>query len=716
MTKTHLKHKYLIKNNCPNAIELKQLRFNDSIEVTIDHDSIMPVRFAPSDKKSHKRFINFGVAGYEWSDDIQINSLNLHYFMLRHKQGRTIPSDHGGFQIEQFITLCIEVAIQEDSNLIVVRRETEKGSFRFVNNLDDMIVFLSQDGEKLHQGIAEVFLHEQQGSCYYSWPSSLSKKREIFISVYNIKTQTRSDIVKLEYSKATMSYDLLSSRIYHQSEMVGGTMMCTFTHFPRKIQDNYSPNTKIHLEIPYLGLSVIGGLREGRRELLFLSISDLKVDAEFFEKKKKLRAKIRYFNIDNNSEFLSFYPIFFSPKISYENMIANDLNHIDLYVSLRNKSDAYDNMTIIKKVDLKMIGNVIKIEESFIHFALSAFDIANKERKISQAFLLKSQVRELEFSPEHNADYTDRLAQAAHKNYKNLEYKNVEPSTTYINELAIGEHDISLSLKRERGDAAKAALNRYSKYLKSYGFDYLVFSIEDLTISFNPFILPNDIYPLQAVQKQLIKQYRNDAIKSALASLLDLNILGNPSKVFRELRTGAQDLVNKPSQRAEEYNNSLYGLSRGVGEGTKSMAKHTAMGTLGAVSTITGTLGNITSGLSFDKRYMKERTRLRTAQANKDMGTMTTSLKQLGFSFKDSVAGIFTKPAEMAEKEDVWGAVKGSFIGVGGLIAKPITGLLDFASNLAKGGRDALDTENLAPSTMRVRNPRAFYGKTGYIK
>ena len=97
------------------------------------------------------------------------------------------------------------------------------------------------------------------------------------------------------------------------------------------------------------------------------------------------------------------------------------------------------------------------------------------------------------------------------------------------------------------------------------------------------------------------------------------------------------------------------------------------------------------------------------------MGTMNQSLRQLGFSMKESVAGLFTKPAEMSEKEDIWGAIKGSFIGIGGLITKPVTGILDFASTLTRGAKDNLDT-NQALSTVRVRNPRAFYGKTSFIK
>lgn len=681
--------------------------------MTIENEEILPVRFSPSDKNKDKRIVNFGIAGYDWSDKIKLNSLNLHYFMLRTKGGKLVDIPGYEFKLEEFITLSIEVSNQDDSHLVTIRRETEKGSFNLVNNLDDMIVFLSHDPEKLKKKIAEVCLYANTGNAHYSWPTSEKQTKDLFMTIINIKTETESPVIKVEYSEQTFSYDLLGTRIYHQAEMIGGSLLCTFSFFPKTFGDR-NIKSEINLNVPFLGLSMIGGQRENRRELLFASFTDLQVKAEFYEKMKKFKVQIRYFNIDNNSEYLSYYPIFFSPKFSYENLVSRGYHHIDFYAAILNKADANDKMTIIKKVDLKMIGNILKIEESFIHSAFSALDSTVKEINISKAFMQKQQVREVEIDPDLNKDYRDALIQASQNNYRKMEMQSVQPATTYINSLLISDFDLALSFKRERGDESMAALNKYSKYIQKYGF--LLFSIEDLNLYFNPFILQNNIYPLQTVKNEVIRQYRNDAIRTGLTSMLDLNLLGNPSKIARELKLGVDDLVNKPSERAEQYNNSVYGLTKGVAEGTKSMAKHTAMGTLGAVGTITGTLANMTSNLSLDTRYMRERNRMRSAQANRDMNTMTQGLKHLGFSLKDSVAGLFTKPAEMAEKEDIWGAIKGSFIGVGGLVTKPITGLLDFTSTLAHGARNGLDTEKLQPSTMRVRNPRAFYGKTSLIK
>ena len=46
---------------------------------------------------------------------------------------------------------------------------------------------------------------------------------------------------------------------------------------------------------------------------------------------------MKFFNIDNTSEYLAHYPIFFTPKFSYENIRQQDWNHIDLYIKQVNK-------------------------------------------------------------------------------------------------------------------------------------------------------------------------------------------------------------------------------------------------------------------------------------------------------------------------------------------------------------------------------------------
>ena len=48
--------------------------------------------------------------------------------------------------------------------------------------------------------------------------------------------------------------------------------------------------------------------------------------------------------------------------------------------------------------------------------------------------------------------------------------------------------------------------------------------------------------------------------------------------------------------------------------------------------------------------------------------------------FKSGITGIFTQPYRSARKEGAIGFVKGAAKGLAGLVVKPVTGLIDFAS------------------------------------
>lgn len=178
---------------CGHEIQVRQLQHRDSIEQTINARDIKPIHFSPADTDKDSRWIHIGVAGYGWSDKININNLNLFYFMLKSIYEPDLLVANS-FRIEQYITLSLQVTMEQDSYLLTVRQERETGSFKFVNNLDDMIIFLSQDPEKLRLNVAELNLPPQTWK-YYSWPSTFSKKRSLYMRVLRESNNQLTDII-----------------------------------------------------------------------------------------------------------------------------------------------------------------------------------------------------------------------------------------------------------------------------------------------------------------------------------------------------------------------------------------------------------------------------------------------------------------------------------------------------------------------------------------
>ena len=60
--------------------------------------------------------------------------------------------------------------------------------------------------------------------------------------------------------------------------------------------------------------------------------------------------------------------------------------------------------------------------------------------------------------------------------------------------------------------------------------------------------------------------------------------------------------------------------------------------------------------------------------------------------------------------------MKGTVQGVTGLVAKPITGILDAASKTSEGIKNTAQFFDEKPSDNKLRYPRAFYGRDKYYK
>ena len=83
---------------------------------------------------------------------------------------------------------------------------------------------------------------------------------------------------------------------------------------------------------------------------------------------------------------------------------------------------------------------------------------------------------------------------------------------------------------------------------------------------------------------------------------------------------------------------------------------------------------------------------------------------------EEGLTGILTKPYEGAKKNGFFGFVKGSVHGIVGLMVKPIAGVFDATSKTAEGIKNTATHFDDKPNERRMRMPRVFYEKEGYIK
>jgi len=214
-------------------------------------------------------------------------------------------------------------------------------------------------------------------------------------------------------------------------------------------------------------------------------------------------------------------------------------------------------------------------------------------------------------------------------------------------------------------------------------------------------------------QRQLtneaISHYTAQAIKQMYVLILGLDVIGNPFGLVMGLGKGVEDFFYEPFQGAVQGPEEF---AEGLALGIKSLFGHAVGGAAGAVSRITGTLGKGIAALTMDEDYQrKRREALNRRPANLQEG-LARSGKGLVMGVFDGVTGVFVKPFEGAKQQGVEGFFKGVGKGVVGLVTRPTSGVIDFAS----GSLDAVKrVAELSEEVHRLRPPR-YFQQDGVVK
>ena len=80
------------------------------------------------------------------------------------------------------------------------------------------------------------------------------------------------------------------------------------------------------------------------------------------------------------------------------------------------------------------------------------------------------------------------------------------------------------------------------------------------------------------------------------------------------------------------------------------------------------------------------------------------------------MSGVVTQPLKGARRGGFFGFVKGIGKGLVGLVFKPISGVFDFASHTTEGLKNTVTYFDDKANEMKMRKPRAFYGREKYFK
>ncbi|XP_074642818.1 intermembrane lipid transfer protein VPS13D-like [Tubulanus polymorphus] len=223
-------------------------------------------------------------------------------------------------------------------------------------------------------------------------------------------------------------------------------------------------------------------------------------------------------------------------------------------------------------------------------------------------------------------------------------------------------------------------------------FNLPLIKFEEAKVELDPFVRE---HPFENGQFLLdsIQLHYTEELKSQAAKILgSVDFLGNPLGLFNDVTEGISGLVK---------DGNVGGLFKNVTHGiTNSAAK------------FTGSLSDGLNTVSMDEEHQSRRETIRQ-QASTSSDHFVAGVKGLGYGLVGGMTSIITQTYHGASKDGIEGFFTGFGKGVVGTVAKPVAGVLDFASGAASALRDTSRSNSRNP--RRKREPRCCHRPGGLL-
>ncbi|KAL7543443.1 hypothetical protein ACHAXR_012723, partial [Thalassiosira sp. AJA248-18] len=251
-------------------------------------------------------------------------------------------------------------------------------------------------------------------------------------------------------------------------------------------------------------------------------------------------------------------------------------------------------------------------------------------------------------------------------------------------------------------------------------------SISEAPIRFNGRLL-NHVYESEGdIWRSLKSFYSAEALKQIYKIVGSLDFVGNPTMVLTSFRTGLRDFFLQPSRELKHITKNPSRFGVGVLKGTLSLLSNSASGVFGFASNLGATVGHTATMLTLDEDFQRLHSEQKAAQQRhydrwkkKGFGHVTLMVTRpvhdIVFGVVSASTGLLTEPYRGAKKDGMVGCLKGTSIGVIGVVVKPIVGFSDAFSHLMEGFHDIAKSANVLESKFkpieRYRLPYIFTTK-----
>ncbi|KAK9871302.1 hypothetical protein WA026_011571 [Henosepilachna vigintioctopunctata] len=309
-------------------------------------------------------------------------------------------------------------------------------------------------------------------------------------------------------------------------------------------------------------------------------------------------------------------------------------------------------------------------------------------------------VAKKDYTPQEEKDYFEKDMKLADELlYTHVSTQAQQEQKSFYDVLHFSPLKIHVSFSLGAGADEATETSNFLKVILS-GVGVTVTDMQDVIFKLAFFEREYTFLTQKQLMNEATKHYVGQLLKQLYVLVLGLDVLGNPYGLVLGITKGVEDLFYEPIQGAIQGPGEF---AEGLALGVRSLFGHTVGGAAGAVSRITGAMGKGVAVLTFDDEYQRKRRDQISKKPTTIQEGFARSGKGLVMGVFDGVTGVVTKPISGAKEEGFGGFFKGLGKGAVGLIARPTSGVIDFASGSLDAVKRAAD---LGEEASRLRPPR----------
>ena len=247
-------------------------------------------------------------------------------------------------------------------------------------------------------------------------------------------------------------------------------------------------------------------------------------------------------------------------------------------------------------------------------------------------------------------------------------------------------------------DHAKGDPSRISIFVKSIGG--AVTNVTNAPVKLQGLLQQHIVTTQLQLMRNLHRHYRSSVIRELFKVFGSIDVLGNPSGTFHEVRFGFAQFGKLT------YDGEL-------GRGTRALGSYTTSGILGMFFRILRGFGSGLSAISLDPLYISGRKKHMRSLPLTPSDSAILGGKLLVKGVASGVTGPVVKPIQYGVREGGVGVLKGVGRGCVGLFVRPTLGVVDFLSFTC-----LLSVVNYATEDRRKRRlrPVRFVEPDGIIR